>query len=989
MASHSKVSRAGSVTEGNINLHSSSSSDTSVEPFPPFDPSVGTYNEFEPQVFSSLYGSNLNDHAAVFEREPQIYESQVVALPGPAAPRQQPQFGQPVDFNNNHYTGTHGGTGFVPTVIQTPFANATHPMNFERTTGRPLDAPVVFQNHHYTGPQRGTGFVPTVNFTPFADAPHPVNTHTTFGPALGPPAVLGNHHYTGPNRGTGFVPTVNFTPLADARPPVDTFRTFGRPVSEAVNSPSRLNPATPAFVPRALQNPGAHFNHPRPVNNISLSNMTPNSTPAPNSSHASHVHYPNHNLDQRGHPYTHYGPVVNPAHNSGHHAGPAPNYGPVANPNRNFAQNAGLPSGYRRAMHPNDAFSHLNDQFAGPSSGYPLVMNPNDNFNHPNDRFAGPSSGYPLGMNPNDNFNYNVGQSAGPSSNYYPVVNPNDNFNNNVDNFGGPSGYVANSNLNSGQLAGPSSSHGPVANPHQNFNHNVGQFGNTASNPGPLLNPNHNSGNPANTASSSAPPTNFNSSHGPVVRLAMVPNPFDVLASSSRSSGNDEFRFREMVPTAPRAMRLKRCDNCQYMHREMDRCHGEPRRIGNHSMSLVPSVPPQVRSYLTRKDKKLKDIVITHDGIYYNAIRIEEIHFPNGKVDRKEFNEFDPENGYDFLEALAKMTESERAQFFQDKYAEIVIDGPYLNAMEDTPEGIADYFKENDKMDTLAAAKFFASLAADPTGNAKGKGKEIEPVTADFVAPSVLENIEKLGLEFKQNVRHLFVRIIFPPRENQMFRPFSHPFIDNAALAEAHIFRDDRGALDTGSTPIMWHLTQLVWALNDFTGIGNLNITLETPASGNKPISLDELDHVLPFYDLESFNRWQVWYTHHWMTHPERVSAWPMEQLAGEWLKICLQRDMWHFEENATYIRRSQFAPPVVARAPAQGAPSSSGSAPRRGAPVGGEGPAGRDVLPPRGGGHHPRGPPVQRGGLGRRGGSARGGPRRGGGGGSGGGRRR
>ncbi|CAG8973168.1 hypothetical protein HYALB_00008760 [Hymenoscyphus albidus] len=966
MASHSKLSRADSATEGNINLSSCSSSDTSVEPFPVFDPSVGTYNEFEPQVFSSRQGLNVNEHTAVFEREPEIYESQVVALHEPAAPRQQPQLDQPVDFNNNHYTGTHGGTGFVPTVIQTPLANATPPMNFERTTGRPLGDPVVFQNYYYTGPHRGTDFRPRVTFTPFADAPPPVNTYRIFGPALGQPVGFGNNHYTGPNRGTGFRPNVTFTPFADARPPVHTFRTFGRPVSEAANSPSRLNPATPAFVPRASQNPGAHFNHPRPVNNISLSNMTPNSAPAPNSSHASHVHYPNQNFDQCGHPYTQYGLVANPNRNLAHHAGPAPNYGPVAIPNRNLAHHA------------------------GPSSGYPFGMNPNDNFNRNVDHLAGPSSSYPPEVNPTDNFNYNVSQFAGPSSNHYPGVNPNENFIHNVDNFGGPSsGYihVANSNHNSGRLVGPSSSHGPVANLHQNLNHNVGYFGNTASNPGPLLNPNHNFDHPANTASSSAPPpTNLNSSHGPLVRLAMLPNPFNMLASSSRSSGNDEFYFKDMVPTAPRAMRLKRCDNCQHMHREMDRCHGKPHRLENHSMSLVPSGHPQVRSYFTRKDKKLKDIVITHDGIYYNAIRIEEIHLPNGKVDRKEFNEFDPENGYDFLEALAKMTESERAQFFQDKYAEIVIGGPYLNAMEDDTEGIADYFKENEKMDTPAAAKFFASLAADPTGNAKGKGKEVTPVTVDFIPLSVLDNVEKLGLDFKQNVRNLFVRIIFPPRENQMFRPFSHPFIDHPALAEAHIFRDDRGALDTGSTPIFWHLTQLVWALNDFTSIGNLNITLETPASGNKPITLDELDHVLPFYDLESFSRWQVWYTHNWMTHPERVSAWPMEQLASEWLKICLQRDMWHYKENATYIRRSQFAPPVVARAPAQGAPFSSGSAPRRGAAGGGEGPAGRDVLPPCRGGHHPRGPPAQCGGLGRRGGSARGGPRRGG---SGGGRRR
>ena len=73
--------------------------------------------------------------------------------------------------------------------------------------------------------------------------------------------------------------------------------------------------------------------------------------------------------------------------------------------------------------------------------------------------------------------------------------------------------------------------------------------------------------------------------------------------------------------------------------------------------------------------------------------------------------------------------------------------------------------------------------------------------------------------------------------------------------------------------------------LKELTSLARLEIVLRTPAHTHPPISLEQLNYALPFYELP-FTDWELKRQNTYMSRPEMVRGWPISYLDIERFKI-------------------------------------------------------------------------------------------------------
>lgn len=165
--------------------------------------------------------------------------------------------------------------------------------------------------------------------------------------------------------------------------------------------------------------------------------------------------------------------------------------------------------------------------------------------------------------------------------------------------------------------------------------------------------------------------------------------------------------------------------------------------------------------------------------------------------------------------------------------------------------------------------------------NTQGDGQEKSPKDYD----TLLNYIDYLGPDFAAHAKYIFVNILFP------------------SIADTNQSKVNSSVLTCQQTREFQHIEKLVAKLQCFPNIKRLDVILQTPSNTKKPLSIPQLNLVLPFYDL-GFTNWNIKWKTSFMTKAEPVGGWPVHYLDKERNRLLRERER---VKNAVFVRKSQF----------------------------------------------------------------------------------
>lgn len=245
---------------------------------------------------------------------------------------------------------------------------------------------------------------------------------------------------------------------------------------------------------------------------------------------------------------------------------------------------------------------------------------------------------------------------------------------------------------------------------------------------------------------------------------------------------------------------------------------------------------------LTRVERGLQEIVVTADGAHRNTKQIVQRFLPCGLPYDTVNKIFDPAI-YNFMEDFKSMRETDQKTLFEKNGVELTII---------MPEG----WDSNENQDIKEV---------------NGKG------AITTIQRTVLDALDELGSEFTSNIKRCTVSLVFP----------SNP--DQTALNTSIALAPTSGA--PVESPTYLFLEELCHYIDaEFTSLKSLTVLLRVPSNVRMPLSLQQLYHVLPFYDL-SLTDWQLKYTPDNLDREQlRVKGWCIKQLDRERDRVVVKR---------------------------------------------------------------------------------------------------
>ncbi|KAF7956902.1 hypothetical protein EAE96_004226 [Botrytis aclada] len=271
--------------------------------------------------------------------------------------------------------------------------------------------------------------------------------------------------------------------------------------------------------------------------------------------------------------------------------------------------------------------------------------------------------------------------------------------------------------------------------------------------------------------------------------------------------------------------------------------------LSTPSPVVLPTGPRPGKPRFGRADKKKKDIIITQLGIIRNFARITERFTENGYPYKHACaDEFQPDV-YDVASVVSKMPTKDRVEFWEKNWIEIEVD-----------------FRSEEEVTGIQA---------------QVTGQEESPKDYD----TLLKHFDCLGPEFAAHAKYIFVNILFP------FTADTNQSKANSSVQTCQQTREFQ------------HIERLVAKLQSFSNIKRLDVILQTPSNTKKPLSIPQLNLVLPFYDLD-FTNWNIKWKTSFMTKAEPVGGWPVHYLDKERNRLLRERER---VKNAVFVRKSQF----------------------------------------------------------------------------------
>jgi hypothetical protein len=197
--------------------------------------------------------------------------------------------------------------------------------------------------------------------------------------------------------------------------------------------------------------------------------------------------------------------------------------------------------------------------------------------------------------------------------------------------------------------------------------------------------------------------------------------------------------------------------------------------VGGYRKGIREPLPPRI---ITRPDRTKKDIIISPRGIERNIVRQVGQLGKDKKYHWVNTNEYDY-GVYDLAADIKTMTKDERKAFWANNFVQVDLDVTYV-------EGVSE----------------------------------------------ILENMDKLGKVFTENVNKIFINLIFP---------------------EEYDVEPRRKRLSVMAVPTIAALVPLVHKVASFQSLHRCVVTLCTPPGSSVRLWRDWLkwlDHAVPFLEL-------------------------------------------------------------------------------------------------------------------------------------------
>lgn len=313
-----------------------------------------------------------------------------------------------------------------------------------------------------------------------------------------------------------------------------------------------------------------------------------------------------------------------------------------------------------------------------------------------------------------------------------------------------------------------------------------------------------------------------------------------------------------------------------------------PQRLSPGNTQLI--TPPDAKksqlpvkaphTFLTRRDTKRQDIVISANDIGHNVTRVTECYLPNGVPHRTHSSEFDA-SVYDFVSVANNMGDAEKEDFVAHSWVELIIE----------LEG------EEPKLTPANLARLASQTSSGPVNS------NVMALTTQHPA---IQQLGRLGTDFPSKVQNLVVTLQFPAESNLAISAAPgtklNPFSESKPLPPS---ADPLAYMKTANFLL---LRQLVTFLGDnFTSLIRCNVVIATPANTRTPFTVQQLHCLLPFYDLQ-FTGWHACWRSAIMSRAEVLRGWPRSYIDRERDRIVEAREKkMEAQENTIFVRVSTF----------------------------------------------------------------------------------
>ena len=240
----------------------------------------------------------------------------------------------------------------------------------------------------------------------------------------------------------------------------------------------------------------------------------------------------------------------------------------------------------------------------------------------------------------------------------------------------------------------------------------------------------------------------------------------------------------------------------------------------------VPKERKVVRVFTTRAEKDQKDVIITHRWVNHNVIRLEEVRDAYGYSELRDTGLYAHET-YDFQAALLEKTVMQRVAFWTGNWVEIYLDIAQINICNSAWASTAEQVREDALKKQIGAVQVMNSL----------------------------------GAEFTAHTRTVFVTICCPRESSYGANSYN-----------------DRCTREQQESTAYIAIQNVANKLKELTSLARLEIVLRTEAHSPTPVSIEQLNYALPFYELP-FTHWELKWQTEYMRHPEPIRGWPITYL--------------------------------------------------------------------------------------------------------------
>jgi len=280
---------------------------------------------------------------------------------------------------------------------------------------------------------------------------------------------------------------------------------------------------------------------------------------------------------------------------------------------------------------------------------------------------------------------------------------------------------------------------------------------------------------------------------------------------------------------------------------------------------LVPlKVQKEPEVWINRLDRGGRDLIITATGIKRNAARFTRKFDEYGNSNEVTVEQIYDAPGYDFVTDYKSWSRGEKKAFLAKNFIEIKFD---LKTPKEEAEALQ---------------------------RAKETGDE------DWTHDTAIDTIEALGPEVAEFAKKVVVTMVFPsdrPLKPEPTEAFKRKEPKNFIIVPVSLMAPQPPTMMPNfcsppadvTSPNFLFLFRVAAHIETYALLSHLTIILVVPPNNRMPLTMPQLYHALPFYDL-TFTNWNIKYLPERLSIPLLVTGWALGQLDRERNRVAKEK---------------------------------------------------------------------------------------------------